>query len=162
MVVLILLLCCAVPLLHCCTLHEEHMFTGVNGAEYRIKDITDLGLAVLANDVDKIKKAMGNFKPLIIFNLLYTFLEDGCDANLNITSVQEKWEGEWYDYYSSYSPPMLLLVWWPDDQIGPALDQLLSQPDIGCYNLVHKCQNIYIDGLKATKILIFFYPLQQF
>ena len=42
------------------------MFTGVNGAEYRIKDITDLGLAVLANDVDKMKKAMGNFKPSFI------------------------------------------------------------------------------------------------
>ena len=42
------------------------MFTGVNGAEYRIKDITDLGLAVLANDVDKIKKAMGNFKPSFV------------------------------------------------------------------------------------------------
>ena len=57
---------------------------------------------------------------------------------------------------------MLLLVWWPDDQLGPALDQLLSQPDIGCYNLVHKCQNIYIDGLKATKILIFFIHYNNF
>ena len=66
MVVLILLLCCAVPLLHCCSLHEEYEFTGVNGAEYLIKDITDLGFAVLENDVDKIKKTMGNVKPSFV------------------------------------------------------------------------------------------------
>ena len=74
MVVLILLLCCGVPLLHCCTLHEEYMFTGVNGAEYRIKDITDLGLAVLANDVDKIKKAMGNFHPSFV-NIFHAYFK---------------------------------------------------------------------------------------
>ena len=73
-----------------------------------------------------------------LYNLIYTFLEDGCDVNLNITSVYEKWEGEWYDWYTSYTPLMLLLAWVPDDQLGAALDQLLSQPDIGCYNLVHK------------------------
>ena len=72
MVTFILLLCCAVPLLHCCTLHEEYQFTGVNGAEYLIKDITDLGFAVFENDVDKIKKAMGNVKPSFV-NICHTY-----------------------------------------------------------------------------------------
>ena len=68
---LLLLLLCVVPLLHCCTLHEEYEFTGANGQEFRITDITDLGFAVRENDVDKIKKAMGNFEPLFV-NICHT------------------------------------------------------------------------------------------
>ena len=64
--VMFLLLLCVVPLLHCCTLHEEYEFTGANGQEFLINDITDLGFAVRENDVDKIKKAMGNFEPSFV------------------------------------------------------------------------------------------------
>ena len=63
------------PLLHCCNLHEEYQFTGINGQEYLIKDITDLGFAVLENNVDKIKKAIGNVKPsiFVMYILMHYF-----------------------------------------------------------------------------------------